>query len=399
MNQQLKPAAGFREVAIANRGGGGMLMPQTFGDVVSFSEIMARSQHAIPRHLRDVPGACLAVTMQALRWEMDPFAVASKSYNVKDIIAYEAQLIAAVVHTRAPIKTRPNYVYSGEGADRRCTVSAVFEDGVERSYESPRIGDITVKNSPLWKSDPDQQLGYFSIRSFARRYCPEVILGVYTPEEAETFRGPDNARDVTPKPSLADRLAASSGGDGFSQNHVIREIGGDTQGEDAVTQPTNSANTGGGHEVTAMAEAPDQTSSATVSHSSQVSSVATDTPASDPLAPNPADAGNLIQESSGGSPATDDGMQAGVVDKPGVGLPAGWQAIYADAMTAISDKPKSLATRRKEALQSIKGEPSDDDKAEMAAIEDLVKRRNSGELSPDAFKAALREIVPEGVEI
>ena len=96
MNQQLKPAAGFREVAIANQGGGGMLMPQTFGDVVSFSEIMARSQHAIPKHLRDCPGACMAVTMQALRWSMDPFAVASKSYNVKDIIAYEARRHARV---------------------------------------------------------------------------------------------------------------------------------------------------------------------------------------------------------------------------------------------------------------------------------------------------------------
>ncbi|MBN8979429.1 MAG: hypothetical protein J0I08_23470 [Rhizobiales bacterium] len=136
----------------------------------------------------------------------------------------------------------------------------------------------------------------------------------------------------------------------------------------------------------------------TNSNSSQASSVATDTPASDPLAPNPADAGNH-SESSDGSPAADDGVQAGVDDKPGVGLPSGWQGIYADAMTAISDKPKSLATRRKEALQVIKGDPSDDDRAEMAAIEDLVKRRNSGELSPDAFKAALREIVPEGVEI
>lgn len=228
MNQQLPARQGnsYKDVSIAQRGGGGMLLPQTFGDVVSFSEIMARAQHAIPRHLRDVPGACLAVTMQAMRWEMDPFAVASKSYNVKDIIAYEAQLIAAVVHTRAPLKTRPNYAYSGEGQDLRCTVSATFDDGVERSYESPRIGDITTKNSPLWKADPAQQLGYYSIRAFARRYCPEVILGVYTPEEAETFRGPDNARDVTPRPSLADRLAAApqAAADGFSQQHVIAEI-------------------------------------------------------------------------------------------------------------------------------------------------------------------------------
>lgn len=201
----------YKNVPIQSRGGGGALMPQTFGDVVAFSEIMARSQHAIPQHLRNVPGACLAVTMQALRWEMDPFAVASKSYSVKDIIAYEAQLIAAVVHTRAPIKARPEYAYTGEGPDRRCAVTCEFDDGVRRSYESPRIADIAVKNSPLWKADPDQQLGYYSIRAFARRYCPEVILGVYTPEEAQQFHGPDRARDVTPMKPISQRIAEIDG--------------------------------------------------------------------------------------------------------------------------------------------------------------------------------------------
>lgn len=235
---QVPAKTSFRDVQIADHGGGGKLMPQTFGEVVAFADVMARAQHAIPKHLRDVPGACLAVAMQAMRWEMDPFAVASKSYNVKDIISYEAQLVAAVVHTRAPLKSRPEYAFTGEGADLRCKVTAVFDDGIERSYESPRFADIPVKNSPLWKSDPQQQLGYYSIRSFARRYCPEVILGVYTPEEAEQFRGPDGARDVTPRVPLSERLGgADAQAQGFSQQHVINEIDGETNTE---TSPSAS---------------------------------------------------------------------------------------------------------------------------------------------------------------
>lgn len=417
MTQQLKPAAGFREVAIASQGGGGMLMPQTFGDVVSFSEIMARSQHAIPRHLRDCPGACMAVTMQALRWSMDPFAVASKSYNVKDIIAYEAQLIAAVVHTRAPIKSRPNYTYSGTGQDRRCTVSAMFDDGIERSYESPRIGDITVKNSPLWKADPDQQLSYYSIRSFARRYCPEVILGVYTPEEAETFRGPDNARDVTPRPSLADRLAAApqAATDGFSQEHVISEIDGagalETSAADAHSQPDRMENvagpSNGGDHVTASTlpdhaganpgtetgqagERPAQDSNSSQPVSSPVDAE-TDKPASDPNPPAP-DAGTNSESSR--SSLTDDGEQAGAgPDKPGAGLPPGWQGIYVKAMNAASDRPKSLPTRHTEALKTIGGEPSEADLEEMRAIYALRQRNLKGEISADDYKSMLREIV------
>jgi hypothetical protein len=236
---QAKPE-GYREVAIAQRGGGGALMPATFGDVVEFSKIMARSQHAIPAHLRDVPGACLAVTMQALRWELDPFAVASKSYNVKDMIAYEAQLIAAVVHVRAPITTRPEYAYTGEGEERRCTVSCKFDDGVERSYESPRIVDIKVKNSPLWKADPDQQLGYYSIRAFARRYCPEVILGVYTPEEAQEFRGPDHARDVTPRAASVPISRRISEIDRTEPENVSQDQVSETAAETSKAEDTGS---------------------------------------------------------------------------------------------------------------------------------------------------------------
>lgn len=365
MNQQLPARQGnsYKDVSIAQRGGGGMLLPQTFGECVAFSEIMARAQHAIPRHLRDVPGACLAVMMQAMRWELDPFAVASKSYNVKDIIAYEAQLIAAVVHTRAPLKTRPNYTYSGDGHDLRCTVSAVFDDGIERSYESPRIGDITTKNSPLWKADPAQQLGYYSIRAFARRYCPEVILGVYTPEEAETFRGPDNARDVTPRPSLADRLAAApqAATDGFSQEHVIAEIDG--------APPINS---GSSQPVSSPVDAE------------------TDKPASD-QPPQPPDAGT---NSGSSDTSTDDGAQAGAdQDKPGAGLPPGWQGIYVKAMNAATDRPKSLPNRHTEALRMIGGEPSEADLEEMRAIYALRQRNLKGEISADDYKSMLREIV------
>jgi len=215
----------YKTVPLAAIGGGGMLAPTTFGEVVSFAELMSRSQHAIPKHLRGNPGACMAITMQALRWEMDPFAVAAKAYSVNDMIAYEAQLIAAVVHTRAPIRRRPDYAFTGTGADLRCVVTCEMQDGSTKVYESPREGDIKTKNSPLWKTDPQQQLGYYSIRSWARRHTPEVLLGVYAPDELDENRGPDQAKDVTPRPSMADRLPGARQAEaGFSSANVEAEI-------------------------------------------------------------------------------------------------------------------------------------------------------------------------------
>ena len=205
MNQIAEKKLG-QDVSVTSSGGGFQVTPSSLSDVVEFARFMCQSQAGIPVFLRGNGPDCAAVIMQALKWGFDPFSVAQKSYKVKDVIAYEAQLIAAVVNTRSGIKGRLKYTYEGEGASLQCTVTGIL-DGEEYSYTSPRFDQITTKNSPLWKTDPQQQLGYYSARSWARRYTPEVILGVYDREEAESFQGPDNAKDVTP--SIVGRIKAA----------------------------------------------------------------------------------------------------------------------------------------------------------------------------------------------
>lgn len=192
-----KDAMAITEVS-DNAGG---LAFKDMGQVMEFSKLMAVSQQAVPNHLRGKPGACLAVAVQALNWRMEPFAVANKSYMVNDRIAYEAQLIQAVIEQRAPIKGRIKGSFSGEGAVRRCHMKCVSaEDGETIEYTSPNIGSITIKNSPLWKSDPDQQLWYYSARAMCRRHFPDVLLGVY--EKDEIDHAP-KMRDVTPNEGFA----------------------------------------------------------------------------------------------------------------------------------------------------------------------------------------------------
>jgi hypothetical protein len=99
-------------------------------------------------------------------------------------MGYEAQLVIAVINANAPIKGRLKPTFTGEGQSRQCAVSATFQAESEPcEYVSPKISDIPTKNSPLWKADPDQQLFYYSARAWARRYCPEIVMGVYTVDE------------------------------------------------------------------------------------------------------------------------------------------------------------------------------------------------------------------------
>jgi hypothetical protein len=197
MNQVATQQKLGAQVVISSGENGFAVTPQTLSDIVEFAKFMCQSNAGIPAYLRGNAPDCAAITMQALKWNFDPFSVAQKSYKVKDVLAYEAQLIAAVVNTRSGIKGRLKYFYDGEGSTLTCTVTGIL-DGEEYSYTSPPVGSITTKNSPLWKTDPQQQLGYYSARSWARRYTPEVLLGVYDRDEAEEFRGPERAKDITP---------------------------------------------------------------------------------------------------------------------------------------------------------------------------------------------------------
>lgn len=165
-------------------GAGGNLDFANLNEIMEVAKVVAIAEAAIPKHLRNNVGACLAICIQASEWKLSPFAVANKTYVVNDRIAFEAQLIAAVILRRAPILGRIKYEFTGSGPKRQCTASAVLqEDGSTVEYTSPEFAQIPVKNSPLWKNDPDQQLGYFSVRAMCRRHFPDVILGIYTPEE------------------------------------------------------------------------------------------------------------------------------------------------------------------------------------------------------------------------
>lgn len=258
--QERNPAS---SVALSQSGSGSFLKAESLGDVVRFAELMCQSKAGIPTYLHGNAPDCMAVTMQALQWEFNPFSVAQKSYKIKDVIAYEAQLIAAVINTRADVKRRPQIEYRGEGGKRQCIVTFEFKDGSVQVYESPESERISPKNSPLWKTDPDQQLAYYSLRAGARRYCPEVILGAYDRDEVEEFRGPNNAKDITPAESpVMARLRANSATqeaadeqEGFSRSFVAEQteerhdaltgeiIETQNAGEDIPAQPADDAAT------------------------------------------------------------------------------------------------------------------------------------------------------------
>lgn len=198
-------------IGARDEAGAAVFLPQSFGELMEFAKLMSIAHGAVPPHLRGKTADCLAVAMQAMRWQMDPFAVAQKTFFVNDRIAYEAQLVIAVINTRAPLEGRLDFAWDGEGENLKCTVTGKLKGDPKPKVVTQEIKTITTKNSPLWKQAPRQQLGYFTARMWGRLHVPEVMLGVYTPDELQDGGvGPEAARDVTPPPPRPTRAQFQS---------------------------------------------------------------------------------------------------------------------------------------------------------------------------------------------
>lgn len=167
-----------------------MMDVATMESLMRVAELMASGKSTVPAHLQKNPADCMAVVMQSMQWGMNPFAVAQKTHVVNGTLGYEAQLVNAVVQESRSIQGRFHYEYKGTSPNRECRVGAVIRGEQEITWGGwLNAAKVTTKNSPLWKTNEDQQLGYLQVKNWARAFCPGAILGVYTPDEVEQFTG------------------------------------------------------------------------------------------------------------------------------------------------------------------------------------------------------------------
>lgn len=163
-----------------------MMNPAIMEALYKFATVMADSKFTVPKHLQGNVGDCLAVAMQAALWSMHPFTVAQKTHQVGGTLGYEAQLVNAVVEHSGAIVGGFEYEFKGSGANIECRVGAIRRGRSEITWgEWLSAATVTTKNSPLWKTNPKQQMGYLQVKNWARAFKPGAILGVYTADELE----------------------------------------------------------------------------------------------------------------------------------------------------------------------------------------------------------------------
>jgi len=173
-----------------------------FEHMYRIAKLMASSD-LVPVHLKGKEANCMLITQQALRWQMDPFALAVGTFVVSNKLGYEGKVIAGVVNTRARLKERLKYDISGAGQKCSVVVRGTFEgENEERTVNASWAeGSAMSPHGAKWKQPgmEDQQLCYYAVRKWARRHCPELILGVLSDDEVQAMSqnvGPDYAKAV-----------------------------------------------------------------------------------------------------------------------------------------------------------------------------------------------------------
>jgi hypothetical protein len=115
---------------------------------------------------------------------------------------YGGKLVAAVVNSRGGLEERLSFDYAGTGETRTITVS-----GKVRGEKAARSVSVILRdartNAAVWKTQPDQQLMYHGSRVWARRHVPELMLGVWSPEEFPAEAANSNQAPVSETSPIA----------------------------------------------------------------------------------------------------------------------------------------------------------------------------------------------------
>lgn len=175
-----------------------LLQDENFDKLWRMAEALANSALSVPKELKGNIGDCLAIVTQAMIWGLNPFAVAQKAHVINGKLGYEAQLVNAVVMQSGAIRGSFSYEYDGD----RCRVGAVLRGDNQITWgEWLSAASVQVKNSPLWKVNPKQQMGYLQVKNWTRAYCPGALLGIYTADELESMP------DAMPPAAVVESLA------------------------------------------------------------------------------------------------------------------------------------------------------------------------------------------------
>lgn len=180
--------------------------PQTFQGAMNMACALADST-IIPKDYQKNPSNCLIAIEMSARLNASPMMVMQNLFVVNGRPAWSSQWIVAMINQSRKYLTELQYEFGNDPEDGGLSCFAWVKDREGHRVVGPKItmkmaeaeGWVS-KNGSKWKTMPQVMIQYRAASFFGRKNCPEMIMGIYSRDEAMEMDYEDVDYDPTELP-------------------------------------------------------------------------------------------------------------------------------------------------------------------------------------------------------
>lgn len=172
---------------------------ENFKNAMQMATQLAKSD-MIPTIYKNKPENCIIALELSNRLKLSPFLVMQNMYIVQGKPSWSSSFIISCINGSGrftgPLK------FEMDAGRTKCRAYATEKTSGEKlvgpliTMEMAQAEGWLGKNGSKWKTMPELMLRYRAAAFFGRLYCPEIINGMLTDDEAEDVR-PLDETDVT----------------------------------------------------------------------------------------------------------------------------------------------------------------------------------------------------------
>lgn len=165
----------------------------------------------VPKDYQNNLGNCLIALEMASRMRINPIMVMQSLYVVNGRPAWSSQYIIAMINQSRKYKTPLQFELSGKGDSLACYAWAEDQNGhkdtgPEITMAMAKAEGWVDRNGSKWKTMPEVMIRYRAASFFGRLYCSDLLMGIYSQDEAIEMREYDGVWQ-TPAQAEADTNA------------------------------------------------------------------------------------------------------------------------------------------------------------------------------------------------
>lgn len=147
----------------------------------------------VPKEYQQNASNCLVALEQAIRLKVSPMMVMQNLYVIQGRPSWSSKFLIAAINGSEKFDMELQYEEKNDEDGKPFSCLAWTSkngrriDGMTVDMDMAKAEGWYGKNGSKWKTMPQLMLRYRAASFFASLNCPELTLGIYTKEEAETI--------------------------------------------------------------------------------------------------------------------------------------------------------------------------------------------------------------------